>query len=168
MDLRRRTPVVTALVGTALVAALAGCGREPSFEDRTARLAVDGQVTTFEVDGCLLDGQTAYVAGHDADGSTVQAVIGVEVDGTTGVPASTGISVAGTGDVPSVAAFGPEAWQRRGEDGDPPGRIATAGIRGSRLRASGDAALVGPDDRPRRTGTVELTFDARCDETDEE
>lgn len=154
----RRLALVAALV------ALAACGREPGFEDRTARVTIDGRTTTFTVDGCLRDGRTAYVVGRAEDGSTVQAVVGLEEDLATGVPASTGISVAGRGDTPSVAAFGPEAWARRGEEGAPPGTIASARVKGSRIQATGEAPTVDADDRPDGEATLSLGFDARCDE----
>lgn len=152
------------LLVVAILVALAapGCGREASFPDRTARVALDGDTTTFSVENCLLDGRTAYVVGRADDGRVVQAVVGVEADGTTGVPASTGITV--TDDDHGVAAFGAESWARRGEAGTPPGTIASARIRGARIQAEGRAQPTGPDDRARTGPTVELTFDARCDE----
>lgn len=159
----RRTP----LLACAALLAAAACGREPAFEDRTARVTLDGTTTTFEVDGCLLDGQTAYVVGRSDDGATLQAVVGVEDDLATGVPGSTGVSVIGARDTPSVAAFGPEAWVRRGQEGDPPGTITSARIRGSRIQAAGEAPEVGAGDRPVGDRTYALSFDARCDETDE-
>ena len=82
-----------------VAASLAGCSREPAFEDRTARVTVDGEATTFQVDACLLDGTTAYVVGRQDDGEVLQAVVGVEADGETGVPASTGLTLT-EGEVP--------------------------------------------------------------------
>lgn len=144
---------------------LAGCSREPAFEDRTARVTVEGEAMTFQVDACLLDGTTAYVVGRTDDGEVLQAVIGVEADGETGVPASTGVTVT-DGDDP-VAAFGDEAWTRRGESGEAPGAITSARIRGSRIQASGQAQPVAVDDSPTSADPVPVSFDARCDEQDE-
>lgn len=161
---RRLAVALAALV----VAATAGCGREPAFEDRTARVTVAGRTTTFEVDACTLDGTTAYVVGRSEGGAVLQAVVGVEDDGTTGVPASTGITVASApGDDPSVAAFGPEAWARRGEDGTPPGTIDEARIRGARIQAAGQAQPVDDEDRPIGAQRLALDLDARCDAPDE-
>lgn len=150
-----------ATVGLAAV----GCGREASFPDRTARVTLDDDTTTFVVDACLLDGRTAYVVGRAEDGRVVQAVVGVEDDRETGVPDSTGITVT-DGDT-GVAAFGEEAWARRGETGIPPGAITSARIRGARIQAEGRTSPTGADDRPLAGPTMELTFDARCDERDE-
>jgi hypothetical protein len=149
------------------VALLGACGREAAFPDRTARLTLDGRTTTFEVDGCLLDGQTAYVVGRAEDGSVLQAVVGVEDDGATGVPASTGVDVDGAGDTPSVGAFGPEAWARRQGAGDPPGGIDTARIRGARIQASGTAQALDAAGTPAGTTAIPLALDARCDAPDQ-
>lgn len=156
--------VLLLAVAAAGLAAL-GCGREPAFPDRTARVTLDGEVIAFAVDSCLLDGRTAYVVGRAEDGRLVQAVVGVEADGATGVTASTGLTV--TDDEAGVAAFGEEAWTRRGEEGRPPGTITSARIRGARIQARGRAAPVDAEDRPLGP-EVEVAFDARCDEQDGE
>ena len=124
-------PVVAAVVATVVAGTTIGgaCSREPAFEDRTARVTVDGQTTTFAIDGCLLDGTTVYLVGREDGGEVLQAVVGVEADGETGVPDSTGLTVT-EGAVP-IAAFGEEAWRRRGEDGAAPGRVDAARVRGS-------------------------------------
>ncbi|WCO66966.1 hypothetical protein PO878_20950 [Iamia majanohamensis] len=158
--------LVPALVAGALLvgSVLAGCGREPAFEDRTARVTVDGDATTYQVDGCVLDGQTAYVVGRSDDGAVVQAVVGVEADGETGVPTSTGLTV--TEDEVPVTAFGDEAWARRGETGDAPGSIDSARIRGARIQASGQAQPMAVDGSPTSADPVPVSFDARCDDPD--
>ena len=104
-------PARVALVLALVVGAASGCSREPAFEDRTARVALDGDTTTFQVDSCGRDGETVFVVGRTDDGAVLQAVVGVEDDGETGVPASTGLSVTEV-DLP-VSAFGEEAWARR-------------------------------------------------------
>ncbi len=157
-----RSVLLVAVVGLAAL----GCGREAPFPDRTARVTLDGATTTFAVDACVLDGQTAYVVGRADDGQVVQAVVGVEGDGETGVPASTGLTVM-DGDT-GVAAFGAEAWARRGEAGEPPGTVTSARIRGARIQARGRAVPVDGADRPRAGSEVEVAFDARCDERDGE
>ncbi len=160
----RALALVIAVVAAA--GAVAGCGREPAFEDRTAKVTVDGETTTYAVDGCLLDGQTAYVVGRSDDGDVLQAVVGVEADGETGVPASTGLTVT-EGDAP-VTAFGDEAWSRRGERGAAPGSIDSARIEGARIQASGEAQPVAIDGSPTSADPVPVTFDARCDAPDTE
>lgn len=155
------------LLASAALAVLvaAGCSREPAFEDRTARVTVDGEVTTFQVDACLLDGTTAYVVGRTEDGEVLQAVLGVEADGETGVPASTGLTLT-EGDQP-LTAFGDEAWARQGETGDAPGDITDARIKGARLQFSGEGQPVAVDGTPTSAQPVPLSFDARCDEPDD-
>ncbi len=160
----RPLPTLVAL-GLALTATLAGCSREPAFADRTARVTVDGDATTFQVDGCLLDGTTVFVVGRTDDGLVLQAVVGVEADGETGVPTSTGVTIT-EGDQP-VTAFGDEAWARRGETGDAPGEITSARVKGARIQASGEAQPVAIDGSPTSAGPVPITFDARCDERDD-
>lgn len=159
-----RAAVVAVLLA---VAALASCSKEPAFEDRTARVTWGSRTVSFEVDGCLLDGQTAYVVGRSETGATVQAVIGVEADGETGVPESTGLTVDGL-DAVGLAAFGSEAWERKGESGDAPGSIATARVKGSRIQATGEAVTTGADGQPLPGEPRTITFDSRCDETDAE
>lgn len=148
----------------ALLVGLAGCGREPGFEDRTARVIIDGDTTTYEVDGCGLDGQTVFVLGRADDGRVLQAVVGVETDGQTGVTASTGMSVTDGKD--PVSAFGAEAWARRGRDGEAPGAISSARVRGARIQASGRAQRTEPGGHPTAAGAVAFTLDARCDQRD--
>jgi len=143
---------------------MVGCGREPAFADRSARVTVDGETTTYHVDACGLDGETVFLVARADDGSVVQAVIGVERDGTTGVPDSTGITV--TAADRSMAAFGPESWTRRGGDGEAPGSITGALVRGARIQARGEAQPVDADDRPIAGSPVAISFDARCDERD--
>lgn len=142
--------------------ALAGCGGD-EFEDRTAIVDVDGQTTTFEITTCGLDGTTAFVVGYSEGGEILQAVVGVEEDDLeAGVPASTGVTVTeGEGD---LAAFGAEAWSRRGESGPAPGSIADARIRGARIQADGRFAVTDADGNVAE-GPL-FRFDARCDDRD--
>lgn len=167
----RRVPALASCVASMTVLAItlvAGCGRD-EFDDRTARVALGGRTTTFELDSCGLDGTTAYVVGRTGDGTVLQAVVGVEDDGTTGVPASTGLTVSAR-DADAMGAFGAEAWARRGEGGEPPGRITSARIRGSRIQAEGEAVPVDDDgrplDRPAPANPVDVSLDARCDDPD--
>lgn len=153
-----------ALLAT-LVVALGSCGREPAFADRTARLTVGDRTTTFAVDACGLDGQTFRLAARAESGAVLQAAVGVEADGETGVPESTGITVYGYDQV-DLAAFGDESWARRGQPGEAPGAIATARIRGARIQATGEAALVDEDEVPTGDQLLDITLDARCDEDD--
>ncbi len=152
------------LAGVVLVSA-AACTREPGFEDRTARVTVDGETTTFQVDGCGLDGTTVFVLGRTDDGDVLQAVVGVEADGATGVPASTGLTVT-EADVP-VAAFGAESWARRSEEGPPPGDITSARVQGARIQAAGDAQPLDINEQPTSADPVPFSFDARCDQRDD-
>lgn len=166
--MRRRladAPRTLARVALAVAVAVAGCGREPSFPDRVARVTTDGRTIEFELDSCGLDGQTAFLVGRTESGATLQAVVGVEPDGETGVPDSTGITVQDF-DTP-LSAFGDEAWARRGETGPAPGSIETARIRGARIQASGRAAVVDGDEVPTGDGLVAIGLDARCDADDE-
>lgn len=169
---------------------LGGCGRK-EFADRTARVTVDGATTEYQVDSCGRDQSTVFVVGRADGGRILQAVVGLRPDNRTGIPASTGITLTGvevartsttssaaTGSaasgssVPAVAelaAFGAESWARRGETGDPPGRIASARVRGSRIQVSGDLE---PAPSPDAAGSAEpvripFTLDARCDRTDD-
>lgn len=161
--MRPRRPLAALAV---LLVAAGACGREPAFEDRTAEVTLDGRTTTFTIDTCGLDGRTAFVVGRSDDGDVVQAVVGVEDDGETGVPASTGISVIAD-DGSAHAAFGAESWTRRGGEGDPPGAIDSARVRGARIQAEGRAEPVDGDDRPTGGEAVDLVLDARCDADDE-
>ena len=151
------------MIPALLLLLVAACGREPAFADRTARLTVGDRTTTFVVDACGLDGQTFRLAGRSEAGAVLQATVGVEDDGETGVPRSTGLTVYGYDQV-DLAAFGDESWARRGRADDAPGTVEAARIRGARVQASGEAAVVDADERP--TGDPPLTFslDARCDE----
>jgi len=157
--MRRLVPVLL------LLAAVAACGREPAFADRTARVTVGDRTTTFTVDACGLDGQTFRLAGRAESGAVLQAAVGVEADGETGVPRSTGITVFGFDQV-DLAAFGDEAWARRDKDGEAPGSIDTARIRGARVQASGEAAVVDEDEVPTGDQLLDITLDARCDAED--
>lgn len=148
-----------------LVGAVAACGREPAFPDRTARLTVGERTTTFTVDACGLDGETFRLAGRAESGAVLQAVVGVEPDGETGVPESTGITVFGYDQV-DLAAFGDESWARRGQGGEAPGSIDTARIRGARIQAGGEAAVVDADEVPTGAPPLPVSLDARCDEED--
>ena len=124
-------------------------------------VTLDGSATTYTVASCGLDGRTAFVVGRTDDGQVLQAVIGVAGDHTTGVPASTGISV--STHTSSFDAFGAESWQRRGEVGAPPGTITFARIKGARIQARGTALPVDEHDQPTGAKAVDLSFDARCD-----
>lgn len=153
------------LVALVLASGVAsGCSREPAFEDRTARVTVDGDTTTFEIDSCGKDGETVFVVGRTTDGAVLQAVVGVEDDGETGVPASTGLTVTEV-DRP-VSAFGEEAWARQRETGAPPGEIRTARVRGARIQAAGEAQPVDVAGDPTSADPVPFTLDARCDADD--
>lgn len=163
--MRLRPLAALAAAVTVAVPVVGACGREPAFEDRTARVTIDGETTTFTVDSCGLDGETVFVVGRADDGEVVQAVVGVEADGETGVPASTGVSV--IADDGSYAAFGAEAWTRRGGQGGPPGTIDSARVRGARIQAGGQVEPVDDADRPTGGEPVDLGFDARCDADDE-
>lgn len=153
----RPLPALTACVALAIGA----CSREPAFEDRTAEVTIGGDTTTFTVDSCGLDDATVFVVGRTGDGAVVQAVLGVEDDGETGIPGSTGLTV--TTDDGAWAAFGAESWSRRGGEGEPPGSIASARVRGARIQAEGRAEPVDDADRPTGGEAADLGFDARCD-----
>jgi hypothetical protein len=145
-----------------LVGALAACGREPAFPDRVARLTVGDRTTTFTIDACGLEGQTFRLAARAESGAVLQATVGVEDDGETGVPRSTGFTVYGWDEV-DLAAFGDESWARRGKTGEAPGEIETARIRGARIQASGRAAVVDDDEVPTGDQLLDVALDARCD-----
>lgn len=155
------------MVGLATLAVVApvACSRD-GFEDRTATVQVDGSSTGYEVDACGLDGSTLFVVARSSGGSVLQAVVGLEDDGETGVPASTGLTVS-DGDV-DLAAFGAESWARRGEAGDPPGRITEARLRGSRIQVEGRVAPLDADGGVAVEGAaLPFALDARCDERDD-
>ena len=162
---------VAAVAGSALLvaSALAGCAKD-EFEDRTAVVRVGGSSQTYQVDACGLDGETAFVVARADDGAIVQGVLGLEDDDATGIPASTGITVDldPSSGATRVAAFGAEAWERRGSTGAPPGSIASARLRGSRIQFSGDVVPVDASDVPVPDGEAQpFSLDARCDEVEE-
>jgi hypothetical protein len=155
-----------ALAAGTAASSFVGCGRG-EFEDRTAVVELGAARQTYAVASCGLDGQTVFLVARAPDGAVLQAVLGLEDDGATGVPASTGVSVDADPQRTDtrVAAFGAEAWSRRGEVGVPPGEITSARLRGSRVQISAQAVPVDADDRPlARTERVVLRVDARCDE----
>ena len=162
----------------ALLAVATGCSRN-EFEDRTAVLVVGGESTTLAVDSCGLDGTTVFVVGRGPGGVVVQAVVGVEDDERTGIPASTGLTVDGASwanETPnsgvladSYGASGAESWSRRGQSGRAPGSITSAVIRGSRIQVAGRLEPLTPDGTvvPGRASDVPripFRLDARCDE----
>jgi hypothetical protein len=159
---------VVALVVVASAGA-AGCGRG-DFEDRTAVVELGGGRETYEVDACGLDEQTIFLVARSPGGAVVQAVVGLEDDDATGILASTGLTIDLDPDSADtrVAAFGEEAWDRRGRSGTPPGTIASARLRGSRIQLSGevvdvdalDRTVAGRDPQP-------FSVDARCDLQDD-
>ncbi|HEX2577882.1 MAG TPA: hypothetical protein VHK88_16155 [Aquihabitans sp.] len=146
-----------------VAATVCGCGSE-EFEDRTARVTVDGRTTTYELDSCGLDGTTLFLVGRSTGGSVVQAVVGLEDDAETGVPASTGLTVGDAGS--ELAGFGAESWERRGEQGRAPGRITRAALRGSRIQVEGRVEAVDAQGVPPviAGAAVDVALDARCDE----
>lgn len=147
---------------------LAGCGKD-DFPDRSARVTVDGDLATFQVDSCGLDEQTLFVVGRTDGGRILQAVIGLEDDLETGVPDSSGLTVGlGVGGI-EVGAFGPEAWERQGRTGSPPGAITSARLRGSRIQLAGDAVALDAEGAPAGPGEDlhPFSLDARCDEQDD-
>lgn len=169
--------VLAAAVATFLVV-LAGCGGD-EFADRTAQVTVDGRTNTFQVDSCGLDQETVFVVGRADDGSILQAVVGITFDDGTdpgdapdasavpdadGVPESTGITVDVEG--AGLGAFGPEAWQRRGQEGAAPGLVGSAQVRGARIQVAGRLAPLDERGNPVPDGaSVGFALDARCDST---
>lgn len=158
----RRAAVAVSLAASVLV----GCAQE-EFVDKTAEVALGGDRRTYEVESCGLDGQTVFLVARADDGAVLQAVVGLEDDDETGIPASVGVTV----DLDPqrtdtrYAAFGAEAWERRGALGPVPGSVGSARLRGSRIQVSAQAVPVDRDDRPvDRAEPEELTVDARCDE----
>jgi hypothetical protein len=168
-----RHPMVRrALAGTVVVllagGALAGCAKD-DFEDRTAVVTIGGSRQTYDVDACGLDDETVFVVARADDGAIVQGVMGLEDDGKTGVPESTGLTVDldPKSDETRVAAFGAESWERRGSAGSPPGSISSAKLRGSRIQFSGEVVPVDAKDVPVPNGEAQrFAVDARCDEVD--
>ncbi|MEZ5177155.1 MAG: hypothetical protein R2746_02445 [Acidimicrobiales bacterium] len=177
-DRPRRVAAAAALVVGA-VALTAGCSRN-EFEDRTAQLDVGGESTTLELDSCGLDGTTVFVVGRGPGDVVLQAVVGVEDDGRTGVPDSTGLTVDGAGFAresansavlaDSFGASGDESWARRGQTGRAPGTITSARVRGSRIQVAGRLEPLDVDTgRPVATSAdaarpISFRLDARCDE----
>lgn len=140
----------------------AGCGRN-EFKDRTAKVTVDGRATSYQVDSCGLDGSTLFVVGRASSGDVLQAVVGLGADAKTGVIASTGLTLTYEG--ADLAAFGAESWARRGQTGEPPGRITRSTLRGSRIQVAGRLAPVDADGSPTAGGTdADFSLDARCDD----
>jgi hypothetical protein len=161
-----------AIVATAVAAAggLVGCGKD-EFADRSAVVKLGGSTVTYDVEACGLDRQTVFVLAEAPDGALLQGVMGLEEDDKTGIPESTGVTVdldPATEDS-RVAAFGPEAWERRGSTGPPPGSIASARLRGSRIQFSGTVVSVDADDQPVGAAGGEQGFsvDARCDQVED-
>lgn len=162
-----------AVAATALVAlgGLVGCGKD-EFKDRTAVVQLGGSRVTYEIDSCGLDGQTVFVVGRAPDGAVLQGVMGLRKDDTTGIPASTGMTVDldPTSTDSRLAAFGAEAWERRGSSGAAPGSITSAKLHGSRIQFSGTAVPVDADDQPvgvRGGDEQKFSVDARCDEVED-
>jgi len=163
------TGATAAVVLAMLAVVLTGCAKD-EFADRSAVVAIGGSRQTYDVDSCGLDGQTVFVVARADDGAIVQGVMGLEDDGETGVPDSTGITVDldGSSEDSRVAAFGPEAWERRGSTGPPPGSITAARLRGSRIQFSGEVVPVDADDVPVPRGEAQrFSLDARCDEAED-
>jgi hypothetical protein len=153
------------------IGVLASCGRG-EFEDRTAVVEVGADRQTYQVDSCGLDDQTIFLVARSPSGAILQAVVGLEDDDATGIVASSGATVDldPTSTDTRVAAFGAEAWERRGSSGEPPGSVDAARLRGSRIQLSGEAADVDALDRPVAGRDPQpFSIDARCDlETDGE
>ena len=162
-----------------LVGALAGCGGDDEFEDRTAKVTIYKRTNTFEITSCGLDQETVFVVGRAQDGSILQAVVGVTfADETTdgdasdgasspdedGVPASSGLTVGDEGS--TFGAFGAESWSRRGEAGAAPGLIGSARVRGARIQMAGQLVPFDDEDQPvEGQAPVDFELDARCDDT---
>lgn len=165
---RRKPPTFPRLVGLLAVATAlavltgAGCSRN-EFEDRTAKVTIDGRTTIYQLDSCGLDGSTLFVVGRSTGGAVLQAVVGLDGDGSTGVTRSTGLTVTDGG--VDFGAFGAESWERRGESGDPPGRISQANLRGSRIQVAGRFGTLAAEGAPSvQGGRIEFSLDARCDD----
>lgn len=157
-------------VALLVVGSAAACGRG-DFEDRTAVVELGGGRETYEVDACGLDEQTIFLVARSPGGAVVQAVVGLEDDDATGVVESTGLTIDLDPDSADtrVAAFGEEAWARRGRSGTPPGTIASARLRGSRIQLSGEVVDLDALDRPVAGRDPQpFSVDARCDLQDDE
>ena len=162
---------LVAILATAVVAVsgLVGCGTD-EFADRSAVVKLGGSTVPYDVSACGLDGQTVFVVAEAPDGALLQGVMGLEEDDKTGIPESTGVTVDldPATDDSRVAAFGPEAWERRGSTGPPPGSIASARLRGSRIQFSGTVVPVDADDQPVGGGDgQDFSVDARCDQVED-
>ncbi|HRW37378.1 MAG: hypothetical protein KDB04_08555 [Acidimicrobiales bacterium] len=168
---RHRVAPTAALVAgvVALVVGTAGCARE-EFPDRTAEVRVGGDRRTYQVVSCGLDEHTAFLVARADDGALLQAVVGLEDDDATGVPASTGLTVDLRPERTDtrIGAFGAEAWARRGEGGAAPGEVRSARLRGSRIQLTADAVGLDEADRPLPSAEPQpVSVDARCDERDD-
>lgn len=164
-----RSAAVLAVATVVLVGATSACSKN-EFEDQTAVVSVGGSTQTYEIDSCGLDGRTVFVVGRADDGAIVQGVMGLERDDKTGVTESTGVTIDldPSSDQTRVAAFGDEAWERRGSSGNPPGSITSAKLRGSRIQFSGNVVPVDANDVPVPNGEAQaFSVDARCDEVDD-
>jgi hypothetical protein len=150
----------------AVVVAGGGCtGGGGDVEDRTAQVTVGDRISTYQVDSCGLDDETVFVVGRADGGRILQAVVALDDDGATGVPAETGFTIGGGTDGPELAAFGAEAWQRRGAGGNAPGEVTGARLEGSRIQASGRAVEVDEVGSPVPGGAEgTVSVDARCDD----
>lgn len=141
-----------------------GCGAG-EFEDRTAKVTISDRTTTYEVESCGLDGDTAFVVGRSSGGSVLQLVVGVSDEDGTGVPETTGFTTYDEG--VTLGAFGEEAWRRRDQSGPPPGQIEEAGVTGSRIRLEARAVALDDDgtlpDGAAPGAEVALSIDSRCD-----
>jgi hypothetical protein len=161
----RRRVVGAVALAVVLGAGLVGCSKH-EFEDKTAVVKVGGSTQAYDVESCGLDDQTVFVVARADDGAIVQGVMGLEKDDKTGIPASTGITIDQdpTSEDTRVAAFGAEAWERRGSAGTPPGSISSARLRGSRIQFSGTAVPVDANDVAVPSGAPQpFSLDARCD-----
>ncbi|WP_426574832.1 hypothetical protein [Aquihabitans sp. McL0605] len=163
-----RRSLAALAVAVAVVGGLAGCSKD-EFADRTAVVAIGGTSQTYKVSSCGLDGQTVFVVARAPDGAVLQGVMGLKKDDKTGITESTGATVdldpAST--ETRVAAFGTEAWERKGSTGPAPGSITSARLRGSRIQFAGEAVPVDANDEPTPDGKAErFSVDARCDEVD--
>lgn len=148
---------------TAVAVVLVGCGGD-QFKDRTARVTVGDGIRGFQVDSCGRDGATVFVVARADDGRVLQAVMGLSADRRRAVRSSTGVTVT-TRDGRELSGFGAEAWQRRDRTGDPPGSIAQARLRGSRVQIEGDLQPDnGTDTLERDAEATPFTVDARCDQ----
>ena len=162
----RTTLAVAALALMSVVAPLTGCSRD-DFEDRTAEVTVGEEKLRFRLDSCGLDESTLFVVGRSDEGEVLQAVVGLEGDGSTGDPRATGLTV-DVGDA-SYAAFGESSWELRDGDGSAPGTISWSRLRGARIQISAEADPVDDQGMPLSdpgADSVRIDVDARCDERD--